>query len=269
MRKPVVDSTHASDIPRAGPQSVGRIFMILDSLASTRAGATLSELARITDSPKSSLVGLLAGLLAEGCLVRDNAGRYLLGVRIHSLAMQALAGRELSELARPILLSLADRTGETAVLSALSADADVVIYLDKVESANAIRYGVTVGERRELYCTAMGKVLLAYFEPARLKKYLEVTPLKKFTPNTITSASRLNAELERIRTEGIGRSDQERIVGAGALAAPIFARDGSVVAALLIAGPAERMKANATKNERLLLRAAAQCTRLAGGSTAS
>ena len=250
---------------RAGPQSVGRIFTILDSVAGARVGATLSELARLTDAPKTSLVGLLAGLTIEGCLTRDEAGRYLLGPRVHSLAMRALAGRELAALLRPVLAGLVEATGETAVLGVLAPDADLALYLDKVDSSSSIRYAVAVGERRDLYCTAMGKALLAYFEPRRLGAYLKSTPREKFTPATMTGAADLLAELSRVRREGIARSNGERVSAASALAAPIFAGDGSVVAAVLIAGPSERMRANAHSNERQLMRAAAECTRLAGG----
>ncbi len=129
-----------SKAPRAGPQSVGRIFGILESVSGARAGATLSELARITDSPKTSLVGLLAGLTAEGCLLRDDSGRYSLGPRIHALATQTMAGRELIVLARSVLRSLVEATGETAVIGALAPDAELAVYLDKVESANPIRW---------------------------------------------------------------------------------------------------------------------------------
>jgi IclR family acetate operon transcriptional repressor len=251
---------------RAGPQSVGRIFAILDSIASRRAGATLSELAAIAGAPKTSLVGLLAGLTAEGCLLRDGAGRYSLGPRTHALAMQAMAGRELFVLARPVLLRLVEATGETAVIGTLAPDADLAVYLDKVESSNPIRYAVTVGERRDLYCTAMGKALLAHFELARLTKYLKSTAREKYTATTMTSTSELLAEMARIRREGIARTNGERVRGASGLAVPIFGSDGTVVAALLIAGPSERMRANAKSNERLLKNAAAECTRLAGGT---
>ena len=265
MRTPVTSSGRGSADQRAGPQSVGRIFAILDSIAGKRAGATLSELARIADAPKTSLVGLLAGLAAEGCLVRDEGGRYFLGPRVHALAMRAMAGRELAALVRPILAGLVEATGETAVLGALAPDADMALYLDKVESASSIRYAVAVGERRELYCTAMGKALLAYFEPARLKRYLKLTRREKFTPTTITGAADLEAELARVRRDGIARTDGERVSGASALAVPVFAAAGAVVAALLIAGPTERMRKNVKRNERLLMHAAAECTRLAGG----
>ena len=68
--------------------------------------------------------------------------------------------------------------------------------------------------------------------------------------------------MARVRREGIARSDGERVGWASALAAPIF---GAVAAALLIAGPLERMRANARRNEGLVVAAAAECTRLAGG----
>ena len=255
---------------RGGPQSVGRIISILDSLAnvaSAGGGATLSELAVDTGAPKTSLVGLLAGLTAEGCLVRDHSGRYALGPRFISMAMRATAGRELMTTVHPALVGLAESTGETAVLSALAPDADLATYLDKVESTNPIRYAVTVGERRDLYCTAAGKVLLAGFDSARLKAYLKATSRRRYTDTTITSIKDLTAELSRIRESGIARTFDERIKGASGLAAPIYSSEGSIVAALLIAGPTDRMAANGKQNERLLQQAATECTRLAGGGT--
>ncbi|MDP6346530.1 MAG: helix-turn-helix domain-containing protein [Alphaproteobacteria bacterium] len=74
---------------RGGPQSVRRILSILESLDGARDGASLADLAGAIGAPKTSLVGLLAGLTAEDCLVRDEAGRYTLGPRFLSLAMRA------------------------------------------------------------------------------------------------------------------------------------------------------------------------------------
>ena len=74
-----------SDV-RSGPQSVRRIVLILEALCDADDGATLSELAACLGAPKTSLVELLAGLTAEGCLERDTAGRYHLGSRFISLA---------------------------------------------------------------------------------------------------------------------------------------------------------------------------------------
>jgi IclR family transcriptional regulator, acetate operon repressor len=264
-----LNKVSAATTPRGGPQSVGRILTILEELCGASQGATLTELSESTGAPKTSLVGLLAGLTEEGCLGRDDGGRYFLGARFLSLAMRAVAGRELSALVRPVLVELVSITGETAVLGALSPEADEATYLDKVESDNPIRYAVTVGERRELYCTAVGKVLLAWFDADRLETYLKETPRTRFTDGTITGKRELLAELATIREEGVARSFGERVTGACAIAAPIFAADGTVVATLLVAGPTERMQAKVESHERYLRRAADECTRLAGGVPAS
>lgn len=251
--------------PSAGPQSVGRVFLILEYLVANRDGATLSELASFVGAPKTSLVGLLNAMVNDDGLRRDTSGRYVLGARIYALAMRAVAGRELSELARPFLIELVEATGETAVLGTLADDVDLVVYQDKVESSNPIRYAVTVGERRQLHCTALGKLLLAYLPSERIEKFMGAEPLTRFSPNTITTAASLRAELKRIRQKGIARTRGERVLDANGVAAPVFQSDGQVVAGLLIAGPSRRMEQNSARNESALLRISAALTDLIGG----
>jgi len=246
---------------------VNRMLLALEALAGVRDGATLSELAQAADAPKTSLVDLLAGLTTLDCLVRDETGRYRLGPRFMSLAMRAVSGRDLVMLTRLVMTELVAATGETVVLGALAPDADVAIYLDRVETDNPIRYAVDVGERRDLYCTAIGKVLLAHFTPERLSIYLEATPRKKLTPATITSARKLQAELSRVHRDGMARTRDEGVMGASGVAAPIVGRDGTVVAALLVAGPTDRMQAQSKRNDRLVMQAAQACTRLVSGET--
>lgn len=226
----------------SGPQSVDRIFAILGHLARERDGDTLSALARHADAPKSSVVGLLSGMVEGGYLARDAQGRYRLGPNMVALAISVVAQQDLRELARPVLQRLSERTGETALVGALAPDADLVMYIDKVESTNPVRYTVPLGERRELYASAVGKVLLAYMPPARRDDYLRSQRLVPFTPKTITSVRALRAALAEIRDSGVSVTCDERVVGVSALAAPIFGADGAV-AALVIAGPSERMRA--------------------------
>lgn len=261
----VEDPQLRSTLP-TGPQSVGRVFAILDYLVAHREGATLSELATFCDAPKSSLGGLLSGMLLEGALARPPGGRYLLGPRFIGLAMRAAAGAELKAIARPFLDELMRVSGETAALGTLTPEGDAFVYLDRVESVNPIRYAVTVGERRDLYCTATGKVLLAWFSKARLGAYLASHRLHRFTVNTITSVTRLRAELRQVRLDGLARTDGERFVDASGVAAPIFLADGSVGAALLLAGPSQRMDRRATFNERDVRRIAAELTQAVGGT---
>lgn len=246
---------------RSGPRSVGRVLSILDTLASARSGLTLTELAQRTASPKTSLLGLLAVLVAEAWLSRDDAGRYRLASRFIELAGRVASGPRLVAVARPVMADLAAATGETAVLGVLAPDADVALYLERVESENPVRYTVAAGTRRELYCTAIGKVLLAHFDRPRQEAYLQAVPRPQFTPNTRADRDALISDLVEIREVGIAHTRDERVMGASGIAAPIFGTDRNVVAALLIAGPSERIQRNAGQIERRVRAAADACSR--------
>jgi len=251
--------------PRGGPQSVGRVIGILECLADMPGGTTLSELATIVSAPKTSLVGLLAGLTDEDFLARKDSGRYVLGPRFLALAARVTGGRDLPALVRPILTRLSGETGETAVLAALAPTGETVIYLDTVESTSPIRFAVTVGISRELYCTAAGKLLLARFTPRRLGHYLRSVPRTRFTDTTITADKALRAELAAVKLRGMAESRSERIAGSNGLAAPILGPGGSVQGILAIAGPSDRMEKNAGRNEAALRAAAEEASRIAGG----
>lgn len=252
---------------RRGPQSVGRIVAILEYLVGNPRGASLSELATQLGAPITSLVGLCDGLVDEQCLQRDQSGRYVIARRVHMLAARAATGPELVEVARPILARLVRDTDETTVLGVLAPDADLVVYLDKIESPNPIRYAVGVGERRELHCTAIGKVFLAHFPPDRLDEYLSTRPLTRFTSRTLTDPGALRAQLERIRREGVAYNLGERVVDANGMAAPVFGTNGSVVAGILLAGPAHRMEPKQGRIRRLITRAASDLTQALGGGS--
>lgn len=255
----------ASQHRSASPQSVERIFTVLDHLAVQRAGDSLAGIARRTAAPKTSMVGLLSGMLEGGYLARDAQGRYTLGPRMLSLAMRVTAGTDLTALARPVLAELVRKTGETALLGSLAPDAAVSMYIDKVESPNPVRYTVSLGERRELYSSAIGKLLLAYMDLEKRDQYLSRVPLKAFTPNTITSARRLRAQLAEIREDGLSRTDSERVMGASALAAPVLDGAGTLVAGITLAGPSDRMRANAERFAADVRAAARTLTELVAG----
>jgi DNA-binding IclR family transcriptional regulator len=183
-----------------------------------------------------------------------------------ALAISVVARQGLQDLARPVLQRLADQTGETSLIGTLASDADLVMYVDKVESANPVRYTVPLGERRELYASAVGKVLLAHMAADRCDTYLRNEKLRAFTPKTITSVRTLRQEISEIREAGLALTVDERVVGVSALAAPIHGEGGRVIAAIVIAGPSERMR-TALKQHKASLRAAAKSLSLAMAGT--
>ena len=248
----------------AGPRALGRALEVLEALAHRRDGATLSGLSRRLGSPKSSLLYLLRPMTRLSYLVRSPDGRYRLGPAAFTLAMAALSNRELPELARPFLAKLVDKSGETALIATMAADAPVAVYIDKVESTNPIRYTVSIGERRPLYCSAIGKLLLAYLPLARRQEYLKKTRLKAFTPQTPVTRAALRRALEEIRVTGLSVSVDEIAQGAAGIAAPVFDRHGQVLAGLVLGAPSQRVVAEQPRLAALVIDSARDLSRVMG-----
>ena len=248
----------------AGPRALGRALEVLEALARRRDGATLSALSQRLGSPKSSLLYLLRPMTRLGYLVRNPDGRYRLGPAAFTLAMAALSNRELPELARPFLEDLVAKSGETALLATMAGDAEAAVYIDKVESQNPIRYGARIGERRPLYCSAIGKLLLAYLEPSRRQEYLRTTRLKAFTPQTPVTRPTLRRMLDEIRSTGLSVSLDEIAEGAAGIAAPVFDRHGVVTAGLVLGATSQRVRAEQPRLAALVMDRAHELSRVLG-----
>ncbi|HSB41201.1 MAG TPA: IclR family transcriptional regulator [Methylomirabilota bacterium] len=223
-------------------RAAGRVVDILESVVGSREGLPLRELTAQLEAPKSSLLPLLRTLAARGYLEQGPLGEYRLGRRALELGVGARAHRELPEIARPALRALMQRTGETVFLGTLSGDGTAVVFVDKVDSDQVIRYTGGVGERRALHATSSGKVILAFLPPPRREKVLRTLPLKRYTDCTVTSLPALRASLEEVRRSGVCFNLDELAVGAAGIAAPIFDRDGQVVGACAIGAPTDRVR---------------------------
>ncbi len=248
----------------AGPRALGRALEVLEALARRRDGATLSALSRRLGSPKSSLLYLLRPMARLGYLIRGPDGRYRLGPAAFTLAMAALSNRELPEMARPFLEDLTAKSGETALLATLAGDVAAAVYIDKVESRNTVRYAAKIGERRPLYCSAIGKLLMAYLPPAKREEYLKTTRLKAFTPQTPVTRGALRRELDEIRGAGLSVSIDEIAEGAAGLAAPVFDRHGDVVAGLVLGALSQRVRAEQPRLAGLVMDSARDLSRVMG-----
>lgn len=260
-------SESSAQRPRdGGPRAIGRVLQTLEVLARHREGETLSELSQRLGSPKSSLFYLLRSLTRLGYLVRGADSRYRLGPGAFTLAMAALSSRELPELARPFLEDLVERSGETALIGTLATDAPVAVYIDKVDSQNPLRYTVSLGERRPLYCSAIGKLFLAYMTPEAQDEYLHSTRLKPVARHTITDRAALKRNLAEIRRTGLSVTREEVVEGAGGISAPIFDREGQLTAALVVAGPSARMNANFARLAKQVKDTARSLSRVLGAA---
>lgn len=226
----------------SGHRTAHRVLDILEVLADAQGQGdyALRDLSAALNAPKSSILPLLRTLTGRGYITRDAIGNYRLGPKALELGMDSLSRLDLREIARPALLDLAGRTGESTILATLTGDKKSVIYIDKVESRHRIRAAAAIGELRPLHSTASGKVLLAFMPPTERDAILADLKLVRYTPATVTSKPQLRAELERIRTEGVSVNIDQSILGHCAIAAPILDHQSMAVAAFVLSVPTER-----------------------------
>ncbi len=211
----------------SGHRAANRVVDILELVSASRDGLALHEVSAQLEAPKSSLLPLLRALTARGYLAQGRDGDYRLGLRIFELGTSASARRDLAEVARPELVELMRRTGETVFLGTLAGDGLSVVYIDKVESEQIIRYAAGVGDRRPLHATSSGKAILAFLPREQREKVLKALPLARHTERTVTSLPTLEASLEEIQRTGVCISLDEMVRGAAGVAAPIFDHRGA------------------------------------------
>ncbi len=216
----------------------------------------LKQIAMQTGINTSTAYRLLAHLEREGYLARDHAAYYSLGMKLLQLAAGGSNETSLRETAGPVLRELARSTEETVNLAVV--DQGTVLYLDVVESSHIFRLVSTVGLRRPLYSTALGKALLAFAAPGEAERVIASLRFEVLTPRTITSASALKKQLKRIRQRGFSVDDEEAVLGARCIAAPVLNAAHEAVAAISLAGPTARITQNRIRELGAAVMAAAQ-----------
>lgn len=213
-------------------RSVERALDILQLVAASASGAGLTEIAGQVRLPKSTVYRLLATLEARGFVRRDAATEHFhLGLRALDLASRFFEGDDLTGAALPEMQRLRDQVDET--VSLYVRDDQERVRVQKVESRQAVRRVVQIGQRSPLYIGASGKVLLAYSDSPTFRQVIEGLP-ERFDKDNLLR------QLDRVRQDGYAVSIEEREIGTSAVAAPVFNRAGAVVAALCVSGPSNR-----------------------------
>jgi DNA-binding IclR family transcriptional regulator len=219
-------------------QSLDRALEILKLLGS-EPEMRVTDLARRLEVHKSTVFRLLATLQEHG-LVEQNPSteRYRLGYGLVRLAGSVVAELDLARTSRPVLEELASRTGETVNLAILQGDQ--VVNIEQIAAPNLVVNVNWVGKQTPLHATSNGKVLLAHLAPDDRHRLLGHA-LPRLTARTITEPRVLEKQLTRVLEEGYAFTLEELEVGLNAVAAPVFAPDGRVLAAVSVAGPAYRV----------------------------
>jgi DNA-binding IclR family transcriptional regulator len=215
--------------------AVERALNILEAAAQRRDGLTNAEISRKLGIPKSSASYILRTLEKRSYLRREaETGRYRLGLKILSLGGDAQANLDIADVALPFMRTLGEKIRMTVHLAVL--DQGEAVYIEKVEAPGFFKVNTWVGRRMFLHSTSVGKCLLAWLPKPEIETIVKQQGLKKRTPKTITTMTRLFTDLEHVKQAGYAVDDEENSLGARCLGAPIFDATGSVAAALGASG---------------------------------
>lgn len=195
----------------------------------------MTEIAAELNLHKSTVSRLLITLESRGLVEQSfNRGRYRLAYGVVQLAAGATNKYDLSVVSRPICQDLAETVGETVNVAV--NDGRSVVSIDQVIGSSTVTTMNWVGQRTPMHATSAGKVFLAHMQPQEVKTIL-AAGLERYTDHTIVDATILVQQLEAVRNLGYAQTVEEHEVGLAAVAAPIRALDGNVIAALTISGP--------------------------------
>ena len=218
---------------------VGKVIQILEQLDLAPGGLLLREVAARTEINKSTAYRFLSHLESVGYVFRDSDGYYFVGPRLAKLGTRSTYHAALCRASAGVLDRLRIETGETVNLAIL--DRNEILYLCAFESPHTFRMASEVGMRRPLYCTALGKAILAHLPPALQRKMIASTMFERFTPQTICDEEELQRDLVKTRKRGYAIDDEEAVVGARCIAVAILDADHQVVGGMSVSAPVVRV----------------------------
>lgn len=240
-----------------------RVLQVIYEIALSANGLTLARLVTQTGLPKTSVLSLLRSLEASN-YVMNIGGSYRLGPETLKVAAAVTAKERFLPAAQPVLQALYKDTGETVQLSVLASDEPAAESVEVIETRKPIRLSFPTGLRRPLYCSSIGKLLLAHQDDAWINDYLANTRLVPYTPQTVTDPALLREELQHIRDTGLAVSHQGMFEDSSGVSAAIWNAQGQMVGGVSIVAPTYRMMRDETGIQQLVLEAGREISKRLG-----
>ncbi|GIH80966.1 hypothetical protein Plo01_73950 [Planobispora longispora] len=212
-----------------GRSVTSKVLALLGAFDSAHPQLSLSDLARRSGLPLSTVHRLVGELEEWQALSRTSDGRLRVGMRLWELGQ--LAPARLQDLAHPWLQELFGTTGENVHLAV--RDGMEVLYVDKVHGRRAVPIVSRTGGRLPMHPTGVGKALLAHEPEWFVSSYL-ARRLERPTPHTVTEPGRLARELAAVRAQGYALTFEEMTLGSCSAAAPVLVGGRAVAAVGLV-----------------------------------
>lgn len=207
--------------------SLARGLAVLRCFADAERPMTIAEASRRTGLSRPAVRRCLHTLVKLGYAARDEQS-YTLRPKTLALGYAYLSSSSLARLAQPMLDQLRDELRESCSLGLI--EEDEVYYVARAEVSRIMSIALRVGSRLPLYCTSMGRVLLAGQGRAEQEAYLRRTNLIAHTATTETDPVALLEIFEKVAEQGYAIVDQELELGLRSVAVPVIGRTGEVAA---------------------------------------
>lgn len=243
-------------------QSLRRGMQALFFLSKQKS-AGVTQVAEELGVNKSTAFRILETMISFNVVTQDNdTSKYKLGPGILRLSDQLVKNLDVISTAKPFMASLVEDTGESSHLCMLSNDSAVVI--EQIMTDSLLAVNAKVGNTEPVYCSSVGKCLLAFCEEDKRESILTRIDFKPYTNKTITDSEKLRKELDEIVSRGYATDDGEMSEDIMCIAAPIYNHSGIALYSVGISGPVNRIKNKADIVPRQLIKAACKISEQLG-----
>jgi IclR family acetate operon transcriptional repressor len=226
-----VNASDEDKTDRYTVRSVARALDILDVIAESRNGLTLTEIAAAIHTSKSATYSLLRTMVDRAHLREVEGGpRYQLGVTLLQLADAALAHLPLGEVARPVLSALSEELAMTTRIAL--ADDGQPVFVDRVDGPGTVRFHTPMGKRELPHASSAGKAILACLPESRVRAICAESGMPGKTVHTIVTPEALLADLALVRERGFALDDEEDAEGVFCAGAAFFDHRGNCAGAI-------------------------------------
>ncbi len=219
--------------------SLDRAVSVLEVLGESEIPLSLAELCQRMRLHKSTVHRSLMVLERRELIQRTQGNRFHLGLKLYDLGNRAVEQVDLRARIYPYLRYLATQVGETVHLSILQKT--LVLYLDKVEPNQSVCRSTKLGTSNPVYCTSMGKAMLAFQSKEMIERILSKIHFVRYTNKTLYTREMLLSALDRVRRRGYAIDNEEIELGVRCVGVPIFDENKRVIAAVSVSGPTSRI----------------------------
>ena len=226
--------------PAGQVQSLTRGFSILEALAKSGGGLTLTDVAHRVQLPPSTTHRFLSTLEKMGYVYRaGDLGLWYIGLQAFTVGTTFLANRDFVAQSHASMHRLMEQAGETANLAIL--DGTEAVFIAQVQCHEMMRTLVQLGSRVPLHASGVGKALFAALPDEQIDAILKVRGLPRITENTIVVPETMWAALRVIRQRGYSFDDEEHARSTRCVGAAVYDEHAEPLGAISIAGPSTRL----------------------------